>query len=286
MAETIALSADLHAHTTLSDGATEPSALLRQAKAQRLTHVAITDHDHFSYTPQLAKEAQSLGLCLLPGVELSTWDARRQRKVHLLCYFPKHTEALIAHCEALSRQRVEAGEEMIALVQQHYPITREEVYAHQKGCASLYRQHIMRALMDYGYTDRLYGDLYRTLFSPRDGIAFRQVTYPSLETVLSLIHGTGGLCILAHPYEYRSLELMEELVSDHQLDGIEVRHSRCTPEGEAYLAAFAQKHGLLQTAGSDFHGMHCSKPSPLGNRRLNGRELSEFLSAAGMEHFL
>ena len=271
--------ADLHSHTTRSDGASSPQELLRQAKRQQLSYVAITDHDCYSYTDALAKEAASLGIRLIPGVELSTWDAKRQRKVHLLCYAPKKTDALFRHCETVCRERIEVGEEMIALVQREFPITREEVYAHAEGCASLYRQHIMRTLMDYGYAERLYGDLYRYLFSSKDGIAFRQVIYPKLETVLSLIHESGGLCVMAHPYEYRTLELMEELTAQGALDGIEVWHSRCTPEGEAHLEAFASAHGLLMTAGSDYHGMNCGKPSPLGNRRLSGSHLERFLEA-------
>lgn len=271
------MKADLHTHTTLSDGAATPQELLRQAKVQGVTHLAITDHDHLAYSAALAAQAAALGITLFPGVELSTWDAERERKVHLLCYFPKQTADLEAHCQALSAQRTAVGEEMISLVQKQYPITREDVYAYTKGCTSLYRQHIMRALMDYGYTERLYGDLYHALFSPRGGSAFRQVTYPKLSLVLELIHASGGVCVLAHPYEYNTIDLMQELVQQQAIDGIEVWHSRCSPKGEAHLLEYAREHHLLMTAGSDFHGMHSGKPSPLGNRFLDEQQLQAFL---------
>lgn len=69
----------------------------------------------------------------------------------------------------------------------------------------------MHALMDAGYADSIYGELYQKLFSPETGSALVEPEYPDVKEVLELIHSAGGIAVLAHPVPYRNEELLEEL---------------------------------------------------------------------------
>ena len=84
---------DLHCHTTLSDGSLGIEDIIMQAKRTGIDTISITDHDtmaSFSRAPVLGDR---YGVKVIPGVELSTWDKKRQSKVHILCYAPNHSSS-------------------------------------------------------------------------------------------------------------------------------------------------------------------------------------------------
>ena len=120
--------------------------------------------------------------------------------------------------------------------------------------------------MSYGITNQMFGDLFRQLFSSKGGKAYIKIAYPDVREILPLVRQAQGIAVLAHPYEYDSLELLEELGGQGLLDGVECYHSRCTHEGEEYLLGRAEHFGLVATGGSDYHGFNASRISPLGNR--------------------
>ena len=79
---------DLHTHTLFSDGSIPAEKLPRMAASAGLTHLAITDHDTFLAWEYAKTHPQQEGVTLIPGVEISAWDFKRGRKVHVLCYAP------------------------------------------------------------------------------------------------------------------------------------------------------------------------------------------------------
>lgn len=137
----------------------------------------------------------------------------------------------------------------------------------------------MHALMDAGYADGIYGSVYEKLFS-EGGSAYVPVEYPDTREVLELIHSAGGVAVLAHPFEYDSLALMEELTS-LGLDGVEVYHPSHSEEKRAELLAFARENGLLVTGGSDFHGMYTRTARPLGSVTVDDEMVEALLSYKG-----
>jgi predicted metal-dependent phosphoesterase TrpH len=122
----------------------------------------------------------------------------------------------------------------------------------------------MHALMDAGYTDSIFGDLFHKLFDRNGGLAYVSVKYPDVYSVISEIHGAGGVAVLAHPGVYDSYELLEELAKQGLLEGVEVFHPRNKPGDVERLSDVANRYGLAMTGGTDFHGMYSSNPTPLG----------------------
>lgn len=257
---------DLHCHTRLSDGSEGIEDVIAMAKRVGLDFLAITDHDTISSMNRARVLARRYGIQVVPGVELSCYDSKRKRKVHMLCYLPEKPDRLEGHCLKMCAARRKAGMKMLEGVMEYFPITTDDVTRFSNSSTSLYRQHIMHALMSYGYTTHIFGGLYDELFNSKTGRIFVPVSYPDVYDVVDLIHQAQGLAVLAHPYEYDSVDLLEELAAQQLLDGVEVYHSRCKKDQEENLIQIASANHLVMTGGSDFHGFYSSRPSPLGNR--------------------
>lgn len=264
------LKTDLHVHTWHSDGGCPPRRLFPLAKTAGLSCLAVTDHDQISDPDELLPLARVSGVRLLRGVELSTYDNRRNRRVHILGYFPERESRpgllnpVREICAKTCEIRREAGLRMAEQVAARYPITRLEVEEQAAHSNSIFKQHIMLALMQAGFASAMYGPLWRELFDSQCGSCLVNVASPDVWEVLPVLRGTGAVIVLAHPYTYRSLELMEELTDADLLDGVEVWQSKTTPEQEAALLEFAGERGLIPTGGSDYHGMTGLRPAPLG----------------------
>ena len=122
-----------------------------------------------------------------------------------------------------------------------------------------------KLLAECGLTDRLYGDLYRELFSREsDKNILVTAKYPEPAEIIEAIHEAGGIAVLAHPGTRDSFELLEELVPAG-LDGVEVWHPDNTEEQTEKLLKFAKKHSLLTIGGTEFKGMYSSKPLCVGD---------------------
>ena len=256
--------ADLHCHTRCSDGSLSAKELVAAAKRAGLSAIALTDHDTMA-SAQMADSLSSPDCKVLGGLELSVWDVKRLRNVHLLCYLPELDEnsTLAVLCRDISARRDAAGRQMLERIAADYPIDADRALSYASESSALFKQHMMRAMMDAGLTDRIYGPLRRSLFAA--GSPYRvQITYPSVEEGLSAIREANGIAVLAHPYEYDSLELMTEVAD--KLDGIEAYHPSATPEQQEELAKWGRERGLLIVGGSDYHGMYNSRvPNPIGN---------------------
>ena len=256
---------DLHIHTVQSDGGCTPEQIFSFARSAEISCVAITDHDRIPPFEQYRTLSRQYGVHVLPGTEVSAYDYRRGRRVHILAYGkPEGTPALAEICRCVSKRRQAAAEEMVRLVMQRYPITMEDVRYAARESNSIFKQHIMQTLMQAGYATELYGPLWQELFHHTHGSCLRNFVQLDVWEVLETLHGAGYLCVMAHPFTYNGIEILQELTAAGQLDGIEVWQSKTTAEQERFLQDFAQEHGLIPTGGSDFHGMFSSRVSPMG----------------------
>ena len=215
---------------------------------------------------------------MIPAVELSCTDQKRNSKAHLLCYFPDKPERLEGLCRRNSLLRKNAGKLMAIKVAQRYPVTPDFIVKCATGSTNLYKQHIMRALMEAGYTTTIFGELFDKLFSkdsPESVLV--EAVYPTPQETLQEIHDAGGIAVLAHPGMYDNFELLDELI-ELGLDGVEVWHPKNTPEQQESLKKIAKTHKLVMTGGTDFHGAYNPEPIRIGDYGPDDDALAALLS--------
>ncbi|PWM22916.1 MAG: PHP domain-containing protein [Oscillospiraceae bacterium] len=271
---------DMHVHTSWSDGSMPVESVVEDAAHCGLAGIAVTDHDSMEMVRRAQQAAQPLGLTVIPGVELSSIDPDTGRKVHLLVYAPVYPEALEPHCSLLARRRRQAGEEMIGLVCARYPIRKEQILAQAAQSGTIYRVHIMRALMELGWTDSIYGSLYSELFG-KNGSCRRGVEYPDVYRTARAARESGGAVILAHPGVYQSFAVGRCLAQQGLIDGLELRYPRRKPEEIPLHDELVSEYRLLTTGGTDFHGWYTAHPWPIGRCTTTEEELQRLLGRCG-----
>ena len=187
------MAADLHCHTKLSDGSVGIEDLIVIAQKSGIETIAITDHDCLAGTVRGQVIGKRYGVNVIPGVELSSFDNNAGKKVHILCYLADTPDRLEGLCKRTSVARKRAGQIMMLKVAARFPISTEFIISHASGSTNLYKQHIMHALMDAGYTNQIFGDLYNALFSPDSETNLLAPTkYPDVKEVIDEIHGAGA----------------------------------------------------------------------------------------------
>ena len=154
---------------------------------------------------------------------------------------------------------------MMLQVAKRYPVAAELIVKCATGSTNIYKQHIMQALMECGFSRDIYGEMYHKLFD-KDSPESVLVTpkYPDIEEVLTAIHDAGGIAVLAHPYFFDNLDSLPRLI-ENGLDGIEIWHPCATEEQQAELKKIATKNKLLMTGGTDFHGLYNLDPVSIGD---------------------
>lgn len=264
---------DMHCHTTMSDGSTSPEMLVQYAIDAGLDFIAVTDHDTMAGTQAAVNLGKRKGLKVIPGVEVSTYDSKTGRNVHLLCYMPKKTEKLEKMINNTLKNRNDAIKNVIEEVSKKYPITYDDVVKIAGGAQCIYRQHVARALMERGFT--------YSVFSDFNGKAFGDIPYivnfPEVREAADIINQTGGVCCLAHPGRYDSLDLAWELAEAGKIQAIELSHPANSESDREEIEKIIKKYWLVPLGGSDYHGYYISYPHPLGTCTTPGEALEALL---------
>jgi phosphoribosyl 1,2-cyclic phosphate 1,2-diphosphodiesterase len=258
------VAADLHCHTKMSDGSVGIDEVVLLAKRRGIPTIAVTDHDTFAGSTRAKIFGDRHDVEVISGVELSTVDPATGRKAHILCYLCDNPDRLVGLCKRTADSRRNAAGIMIQKVMRIYPITAEMVVRRAQGSTNIFKQHIMHALIDAGYADEFFGATFQKLFNSKTGFAYCKVEYPDVHEVIEQIHEAGGVAVLAHPGEYDSYDLLEQMAKDHEIQGIEVWHPRNKPGDEEKFIAIAKKYELVMTGGTDFHGMYTAEKMPIG----------------------
>ena len=242
--------ADLHLHTTFSDGALSPSELIERARQAGLTTISITDHDHTGALDEAAAFAASRGIVVIPGVELSTIVG--EADVHILGYFINHRDKrLQEYLELFRSERRKRAERIVGKLNgMHLPLTIAAVLR-RAGTGSVGRPHIATALVEEGRIGT-----YQEAFSKYLGFgkpAYEKKYLISPREAIALVAASGGLSFLAHPSTFVTEKVVQELI-DAGIDGIEVVHPSHSPELVAHYSGIVSEYFLLASGGSDFHG--------------------------------
>lgn len=270
------MKADLHCHSHVSDGSMAVEDVVNYAARIGLDYLALTDHDSMAGVKRAQAYAVNFGVHVVPGMEISTFDVKHQKKVHLLCYVPQEAGNLLDFCRETVKARNEASLKIIRKVAVKYPLDLKTVRKYAAGSEAICKQHIAMALTDMGYSLSVFGDLYWELFSTKNGWALIEPKYPDTREALSLIKQADGVAVLAHPGVYGNFDIIDELCG-LGLDGIEVFHSRQSADDQKAAAQAAERYGLIKTGGSDFHGMFSTRVNPLASRTISDGDLTRFL---------
>lgn len=242
--------ADLHVHTNVSDGVDGPEFIIQKAARLRLQAVAITDHDAVGGIQPAQQKGKELGIEIIPGIELSTFDG--QYDIHILGYFiDASDEGIRNYVLFLQDERRRRAEKIVQKLHEMGVRLRVELVWEKAGRGSIGRPHIAEALMEEGYVLSYDEAFYRYLaegkpayvpkykISPREGI--------------ELIHRAGGLAFIAHPGMGLNLDVLINYIRIG-IDGIEIQHPKHSLRTINELYQLAIKQGLLVSGGSDSHG--------------------------------
>ncbi|MFZ3129735.1 MAG: PHP domain-containing protein [Desulfosporosinus sp.] len=281
---------DLHVHTKTSDNSLSASEVIKLAKGKEITHLAITDHDTTKGLQEAMVLGQEIGVDIVPGIEISAYDFPRKKRAHILGLFiePDHPSLDIL-CKPLLQSRKQASQEMVnKVIEAGYEISWEDVQKYEGG-TGVYKEHIMQALLDKDYCENIYGDLYKKLFrrgssSEPQGIAYIQLKYIDAQAAILAVREAGGIAVLAHPGYHNNFDAIDEW-AEIGLAGIEVFHPCHSEEDRQMSLQYAQKHHLIITGGSDFHGLYGEKPVELGCLQL-GEECIDKLLSRKKSHYL
>lgn len=245
--------ADLHIHTTASDGTWTPAELIAEAQKQQLGLIAVTDHDSVANVAEAMTLAAAAGITLLPAAEICS--TKEDLSFHILGYgidiHNKQLLELMQHNEALLEQK--DVDSIHLLARDGWPVDEAEfaryTYDRRRG-----GWRALSYLIDKGLCTGV-GDFFKRIFTPEHDLGFPE--FPPISEVIAAIHAAGGAALCAHAasgFHGPGLERVLDILRTEKFDGFECYHSNHSEEGTQRLLQHCKKHGLLISGGSDCHG--------------------------------
>jgi predicted metal-dependent phosphoesterase TrpH len=270
--------ADLHSHSTASDGTLPPAEVVRRAHRVGLDVLALTDHDTVAGLEQ-ASRALPAGLTLLPGMELSC--RMDGHSVHILSYlFDPAEPELAAELAAIRDSRVHRAQAMVARLQAlGAPVTWEQVSAIADG-GVVGRPHIARALVDAGVIGSVPDAFGPEWFGPGGRAHLTRYALDPARAI-ALVRQAGGVTVLAHPRSSTRGWLIPAAaiaaLAAAGLTGVEVNHPDQDQSERERLAGLAANLGLVASGGSDDHGALTG--NRLGSETIDPGEYERLIAA-------
>jgi hypothetical protein len=268
--------AEIHSHSTASDGQHEPSEVAALCAEQGIEVWSLTDHDNCLGCAEAAKAAREAGIQFIPGIEISAYE---EGSIHILGYGIAPEGPVI---QEYSGRRLEMRERRMermvaACAELGAPVDLERVLE-IAGRGGIGRPHLARALVEAGHVDREQQafDRYIGYGQP----AYRATTWPSVPEAIDIIHQAGGIAVAAHPSKKEDAERVPGWV-DNGLDGIEVIHPAHTRAQTDALRRLGAELGVLRTASSDFHGTSHYSAEYFGKVSFPESWLEAFLERCG-----
>ncbi len=268
---------DLHLHSDHSDGTENPAEVMAAAHRAGLHTVALTDHDTTSGWAAAADAARTLGMTLLPGMELS---ARHEwRSVHVLGYlFDPDDPHLRALTDRTRGSRLTRAREMAERIGRDYDLTWDDIVAQTAVGATVGRPHLADALVAKGHVrDR--GEAFDGILHPRSDY-YVDLYAPDPVTAVGAIAAAGGVAIIAHPAARTGLlpdRIVEEMLAAG-LAGFELGHRENLEPALGRLRAFTAARDLIVTGSSDYHGK--GKPNRPGENTTTDAMVARIIARA------
>ncbi len=243
--------ADLHIHTSYSDGVLRPEEVVAKAVEVGLKAVAITDHDCIDGVPYAIEAAEGTSLEVVPGVEISA--AKEESEIHILGYFIDWKDASLAKkLRKIQAGRIRRMEEMLALLRKKgIDISMDKVMGSSSRVV-VGRLHLARIIVE----EELAKDV-KEVFDRYIGygrpchVAYERLDY---KKAIAMITDSGGVPVLAHPGTIGKDRYIPSYI-EAGVRGLEVYYTKHLPSVSKRYLALAEKYNLLVTGGSDCHGM-------------------------------
>jgi predicted metal-dependent phosphoesterase TrpH len=269
--------ADLHTHTTASDGVLTPTELVRRAFERGLKALAVTDHDTVAGVSEAARIAAELQMWFCSGIEISAYLRGRER--HILGYgmdvghrgIAEYARRARAHRE----RRAERIVERLLRERRVKKFSMDDVRAESKN-AVVGRQHIAMAMWRRGIV-RSVRQAFDIYLADEALAEDERWEFPAAEAI-ALIQEAGGLAVVAHPSRALDGEDFQDLL-DAGIDGVELHHPSHDADVCLLYKTLAEQHNLLKTGGSDFHGGNKRDGSNIGRYGLTKDDFDEFSNA-------
>jgi len=245
---------DLHSHSTASDGALAPRALLERAVEHGVDVLALTDHDGTEGITEARQAAEDLPLNLVAGVEISvTW---KNKTIHILGLNIDETNTSmqqgLSEMRAFRVERAQLMAERLAKAGIEGALEGAQEFASE---VMLGRVHFAQFLVKNGYAKDINDVFKKYLIRNKPG--YVPGKWASLEDAVNWINAAGGQALIAHPARYKltATKLRYLTTEFKELGGVglEVVSGRQHPEEVKTLARLAEKMEMYASCGSDFH---------------------------------
>lgn len=265
--------ADLHVHSTHSDGVLDCQQIVERAeKHETLQVIAISDHDTLEGARNGVEVCAKSDISCVPAVEIST--KTNGRDVHMLGYFIGLESKCLEDFFEVTRQKRRTRTLRVAdrLHDAGFPVSSEEILSTDK---IVNRALLARLLVSKGCANSV-DECFATLIGFNSPY-FVEVDYPDTVEAIHLIREAGGYPFIAHPAHYRVVDLIEGFIAEG-LVGLEAYHSMQTARQSEELLRFAREHGIAVSGGSDWHG-DATHGARLGGAGLEKDAFDLFLKA-------
>lgn len=269
---------DLHIHTSASDGAWTPEAVVDGAREGGLDVIAVADHDTTSAVGAATERGRAVDVQVVPAVEMSaTWEGR---EIHVLGYFVDPTAPVLrAHGMRARELRDARMEEMVARlagqgVEVGMDAVREEAGVE---ASALSRPHLARVLVEEGHATSVPDAFDRLIGDQHDAFVPTMLQTPA--EAIAAIAEAGGISVWAHPPGDLLDELLTPMV-EAGLRGLETYRPTHRRNATLRLEKLTAEHGLLRSGGSDWHTPLSGRV--LGDFHVTADEVADLLTAGGM----
>ena len=267
--------ADLHIHSTFSDGNLTPEQILKEAEKKGIKYISITDHD--SIDSQYITKKDNNDTVVIPGIELSS--EIDEFEIHILGYFidieNKNLNEII---NKVKKARINTLKSIVEkLKNEDIILNIDEII---KDDFSVGRAHIANEIVKEGYEKNYKSAFLKYLLKGKP--AYVKGEKLSYKEALKVINDSNGIAVLAHPGKIYKSIAVEKIIRElkcYGLRGIEVYHPSHTKEQMNLFNNLSKKYKLLVTGGSDFHN-DSNKDMKIGFQGINEKLLNILISSS------
>lgn len=262
---------DMHMHTLYSDEDKTVEEILKMCEAKKLEYISLTDHNTCKEYEDDALNKGIFSGKIIKGVEMNA--TFKNKKIEILGYNIKDTKIIedwsqkFFSTEVLKKQQEESKKKLLAICDKKGLIYDESKIKQDIPLTDFITIYIYKELIKHKENLEILGEFANSLnLFIRKGLMNPESEYytgsdnfpkPQYKDVIDIIHKAGGIAFLAHPFEYRfdnTIDFIDELTKEKELDGIECFHPSANESQMKLLVEYANKNNLFISGGSDYHG--------------------------------